>query len=287
MIETILITGSGGFIGRNLKEHLSNKYNLLCPRSFELDLTDTSAVQNYFKIHSIDFVIHCAVKGGARGVVDDKSVIDINLAMFNNLKKFVDCEKRMITFGSGAQYDKSLPLTKIKEKDLGKSIPNDPYGYSKYLIAKEIQKTDNITCLNIFGCYGKYEKESRFPTYAIVQNLNCEPVVINKNVVFDYLYIDDLCSIVEHFVENKPKEKIMNLTPTKSIGIFEIAQIVNSISDFQSPILFKEEGLNNEYTGDNALLLKEIRGFKFTSYEKGLKELFDVLTTSAKTEVYQ
>lgn len=286
MPKKILITGSGGFIGKNLKEYLSKKYNIFAPRSFELELTNPDAVNKYFVNNQIDFVIHCANKGGARGVVDDKSVVDDNLKMFHNLQTCLE-GRRMIFFGSGAQYDKSRPLKKIKEENLGEFIPNDPYGYSKFLIAKEIdQKSlyfDNVTCLNIFGSYGKYEKESRFPTYATSQNLNKEPIIINKNVVFDYLYIDDLCKIVDAFIENKPSQKIINITPTRSISLYEIAQIVNKISDFKSEIIIKDAELNNEYTGDNSRLLSEIKDFQFTSYEEGLKNLFEFLSADIKS----
>ena len=47
----ILLTGSGGFIGLNLKEYLKTKYTLFCPRSYELDLTHSDAVKKYFQNH--------------------------------------------------------------------------------------------------------------------------------------------------------------------------------------------------------------------------------------------
>ena len=64
--------------------------------------------------------------------------------MFQNLAKFVSEKCPMITLGSGAEYDKSKPIVLAKEIDFGKTIPSDPYGYSKYLIAKEIEKKDFI-----------------------------------------------------------------------------------------------------------------------------------------------
>lgn len=285
MVKNILITGSGGFIGKNLKEYLGKKYNIFAPRSFELELTNPEAVKKYFEHNQINFVIHCANRGGARGISDDKTVVDDNLKMFHNLQACLN-GKRMIFFGSGAQYDKSRPLVKVKEEEFAKFTPQDPYGYSKFLIAKEIEKVKNVTCLNIFGSYGKYEKESRFPTYAISQNLNKKPIIINKNVVFDYLYIDDLCKIVEAFIEKKPVQKIINITPTQSISLYEIAQIVNKISDFKSEIIIKDAQLNNEYTGDNSRLLSEIKDFQhlsFTSYEEGLKNLYEFLSADIKS----
>ena len=141
--------------------------------------------------------------------------------------------------------------------------------------AKIALSRDDMLCLNIFACYGKYEKESRFPSYAIIQNLKKEPVVINQNVIFDYLYIADLCRIVECFIKNQPKNKVINVTPTNSISLFEIAQTVNKISGYKSQISFKEEGMNFEYTGDNTLLLQELPEFEFTMIETGIKNLYD------------
>lgn len=282
MIKNILITGGDGFIGKNLKEYLGKKYNIFAPKHIELELTNFGAVKEFFETHQIDLVVHCAYKGGVRGILDNQSVIDDNLKMFHNLEACLD-GRRMVFFGSGAQYDKSIPLQRVKEELLGKFSPKDPYGYSKLFIAKEIENLDNITCLTIFGCYGKWENEGRFPTYAISQNIKNEPIIINKNVVFDYLYIDDLCKIVEICINKKPAEKIINITPTESISLLEIAKIVNEISDYKSEIIIKDPDLNNEYTGDNARLLSEIKNFQFSSYEYGLRKLYEFLSANIKS----
>ena len=269
----ILLTGANGFIGKNLKEFLSVKYNLLTPSSKELNLLEHLAVKNYFKVNKIDFVIHCANKGGLRGIKDSKQIVYDNLLMFDNLCENITYQ-RMIFFGSGSQYDKNRSLKKIKESDFGKNVPEDYYGYSKYLITKKILEMNNVLNLTIFGCYGKYELSTRFPSYAINQNLKKENIVINQNVVFDYLYIEDLCRIVEYFINNKPKSKIINVTPTESIDLISVANIINEFSDYKSKVIIAKKGLNYEYTGDNSLLLKEIKDFKFTSYEKSIKYLY-------------
>ena len=139
----ILLTGSGGFIGKNLKNCLEGKYNLLTPRSYELNLIDEKAVKEYFLQNDIDFIIHCGSTGGARGIVDKDTTIEDNLAMVENLLKYKKNETRIILFGSGAMYDKSRNLHKIKEDDIGKIIPQDLYGKSKMLIAKRIRDRIN------------------------------------------------------------------------------------------------------------------------------------------------
>lgn len=270
----ILLTGSGGFIGQNLKEYLKEKYTLFCPRSFDLDLTKSDAVKNYFKLLDIDLIIHCGSVGGVRGEEDKVSTIDENITMVNNLISFKKDETRVILFGSGAMYDKSRDLEKVREAEIGKFLPNDLYGQSKMKIAEIVQNRSDILCLNIFACYGYNEKSSRFPSYAINQVLKGQDIIINQNVVFDYLFVEDMQRIVEYFINNIPQHKIINITPTQSISLLEIAKLVKEISCSNCKIEIKNPVMNNEYTGDNSILLQEIPNFHFTSMKDGLKNLY-------------
>lgn len=273
----ILLTGSGGFIGKNLKNYLQDKYDLLTPRSYELNLIEENAVKEYFKSNEIDFIIHCGSTGGARGVNDKDSTIEDNLGMVDNILKYKKPDARVILFGSGAMYDKSRSLRKVKEEEIGKVIPKDLYGKSKMLIAKKIRNRDDIVCLNIFACYGYGEKDNRFPSYAINQVLKREDIIINQNVVFDYLFVEDMVKIVEHYITYKPIHNIINITPTKSVSLKEIAQIVNKFEKGSVKIKVANPIMNNEYTGDNSLLLSDIPNFNFTKIDEGLEKLYNYI----------
>ena len=270
----ILLTGSGGFIGKNLKKYLEGKYNLLTPRSFELDLTNKVDVEDYFKSNKIDFVIHCGSTGGARGIQDRDTTIEDNLAMVDNILTAKNHDVRVILFGSGAMYDKSRILHKVKESEIGQVVPVDLYGKSKMLIAEKVKNRKDVVCLNIFACYGYDEKENRFPSYAINCVLHNKPIEINQDVVFDYLFVEDMQKIVEYFIENVPNNNIINITPSESVSLKEIAKIVNSFVDSPVDIICKNSKMNNEYTGDNTLLLKNFQHLNFTSIQDGLKKLF-------------
>lgn len=278
----ILLTGSGGFIGKNLKSYLKDKYELLTPRSYELDLINTDAVAKYFKENDIDFVIHCGSVGGARCVQDRDTTIEDNLAMVDNILANKKTATRVILFGSGAMYDKSRNLHKVKESQIGEIIPNDLYGKSKLLIAEKIKNRKDVLMLNIFACYGYGEKESRFPSYAIYKAIQGEDILINQNVNFDYLFVEDMAKIVEHFIITEPKNNIINITPSKSSSLKEIAEIVQSYSQKNINIKILNEGMNFEYTGDNTLLLNNFENLKFTSLEVGLKSLFNYIVSSRK-----
>lgn len=284
MEKTILITGSGGFIGSNLKKYLKNKYKLLTPRSYELDLTNSVAVQNYFVKNKIDFIIHCGSVGGARGIQDKETTVEDNLAMVKNLLSSKKENVKMILFGSGAMYDKSRSLHRVKESEIGKVIPKDLYGKSKVEIFNLVKNKNDVLMLNIFACYGYGEKENRFPSYAINQVLKNEDIIINQNCIFDYLFVEDMQKIVEHFIEQDFVDNVINITPNLSISLENIAKIVQKFSDKNIQIKIKIPELNNEYTGDNSLLLKNYPELEFTEIEHGLKKLFEYKKERANNE---
>lgn len=275
-MKNILLTGSGGFIGKHIKNQLSGKFNLFTPRSFQLNLLDKDAVRKYVEDNNIEYIIHsasCGVRISPDATIDD--VAKPNIEMFRNLADLTSKDCPMITIGSGAEYDKSRPLCKIKESDFGESIPKDPYGYSKYLISKMIEERDNILNLRLFGIYGLGEDKSRVTSCIINSNIAKEPIILNQNVKFDFIYIDDFCKVVEYFVKNPTDEKFINIAPTDSIEIIDLAKIVNNFSEYKSEIIVKNSGMNREYTADNTKLLSIIKDFVFTSYEDGMQKFYN------------
>lgn len=280
----ILLTGSSGFIGKNLKAYLQDKYILLTPKSFELNLTNDEAVKRYFKENKIDFIIHCASVGGARGIADKDTTMEENLAMVEYLLKYKNPTTRIILFGSGAMYDKSRNLHKVKESEIGKVIPKDLYGKSKLLLAQQIKNRKDSVMLNIFACYGYGEKQNRFPSYAINQVLKGEDIMINQNVVFDYLFVEDMTKIVEYFIQNIPQDNIINITPTLSHSLLDIAKIVKKLSGKNVAINLAHSTMNNEYTADNFLLLKNYPNLAFTSMQNGLEKLYRYNHTKMEAE---
>ena len=270
----IFITGANGFIGSHLKEYLQHTYdnlNLFTPSSKELDLTNEKSVDNYILSNKIDIIIHLANRGGGRDVTDMKNITEYNLRIFFNIAKHEKNVKKIISFGSGAEYAKHKPIVDAREEDYLKEQPLDEYGFYKSITSKYIEKSDKIVQLRIFGAYGEYENyRFKFISNAIVKNLLKLPIVINKNVYFDYIYVDDLVKMIDWFVHNDAKEKIYNVTTGKKVDLLTLANTINEISEFQSEIRVLNDGLNNEYTSNNERVLKEIGNFKFTSHRDAI-----------------
>ncbi|MFA6489909.1 MAG: NAD-dependent epimerase/dehydratase family protein [Candidatus Micrarchaeia archaeon] len=273
-MQNILITGASGFIGRNLAEHLGSRYGVSAPASAELDLLDAAAVEKFVKNGGFDAVVHCANKGGARNAKTE-GIAEANLRMFQNVARCSPHFGKMIQIGSGAEYDKSRPLVRVRESEFGSRVPKDEYGRYKYECSKYIEGAEGITCLRVFGCYGKYEDYStRFVSNAICRSIFGLPVTIaNRNVVFSYLYVDDLCAIVEHFIRHGGRHKFYNAVPDETADLLSIAGKVAEISGNRLPIVVKNPGMGNEYSGDNSLLKKEIPSLRFTGMDEGVQKL--------------
>ena len=273
----IFITGSSGFIGSHLKEYLQNNYadyTLFTPPSKELDLADEKSVDEYILSNKIDMIIHLANRGGGRDTLDMKNVTEYNLRIFFNIVKHEKNVKKIISFGSGAEYGKHKPIVEAREEEYLQEQAFDEYGFYKSVTSKYIEKCDNIVQLRIFGAYGEYENyRYKFISNAIVKNLLQLPIVINKNVYFDYIYIDDLIQMIDWFIHNEHKEKLYNVTTGKKIDLITLANIVNEVSDFTSEIRVLNDGLNNEYTSDNTRVIKEIGNIKFTSHQGAISKM--------------
>lgn len=271
---TIFLTGGGSFIGRNILEKLSTKYKIFAPSHKELDLLDSNSVDSFFKGHRMDVVIHAAYIGGSKKpYVPD--AVEKNLRMFFNIVRNYIHFKKMIHLGSGAEYDKSRPLVKIKEENFGDRIPIDQYGFSKYLCSLYASNLKKVVVLRLFAIFGKYEDmDTRFISHAIYCALFNLPITIRKNVFFDYLYVDDFIRILEYFIDSESKEKSYNIGRGESVDLLNIANLINKISKNNSKIIIKKKGIDNEYTCDNSRLKREIHNLQFTRFEESIRELY-------------
>jgi nucleoside-diphosphate-sugar epimerase len=261
---TILVTGGSGFIGKNIVEYYHKKANLhkakvLAPSHAQLDLLSTVEVNRFFKEHRIDYIINCANIGGDRKSREVNDIVEKNLRVFCNLydNLYASSCKRMIHFGSGAEYDKSKPINNVKESDFNYP-PKDSYGFSKYLMSRLISEAcdEDVICLRLFGVFGKYEDYTfKFISNSIVKYLLGWPIHIRQNVLFDWLYVNDLVELLPAFLDMESYfENFYNITPGNPVDLLTIAEIINTPKKVE--IIVENPGMGYEYTGSNHRLLK-------------------------------
>ncbi|MBU4210238.1 NAD(P)-dependent oxidoreductase [Patescibacteria group bacterium] len=274
----VLITGGTGFIARNLFEQLKDKYNVICLGRKKLNLLNFGRVLAYIKSNRFDVVIHTATYDVApkHSVKDPSKVLEYNLKMFFNLTRCKDYFGKMIYFGSGAEYCRENWKPRMRESYYDKYVPMDQYGFSKYLMTKHTQLSDNIYNLRLFGMFGKYDdwRTRLIPNvcYRAVMNL---PIVIDQNKFYDFLDVNDLVKIVSWFIDNNPQEKVYNVCTGKAIAYKSLVEKIIKISGKNLSFRIKNKALGREYSGDNDLLMKELKGFEFIPIDESIKSLYD------------
>ncbi len=277
MKKTLLVTGGSGFIGRNLVEQLADVYDVIAPSSSELNLLSKKSVDDFFKANKIHTVIHAATHNATH--VSDKDLSQVfqsNVRMYFHLVNNNQFFHRMFYFGSGAEFDKNHYQPLMKEEYFGTHIPEDNYGFSKYIMAKHTETVPNVYNLRLFGVYGKYEDwRIRFISNVICMAIFDMDIRINRNMKLDYLYIDDLVRIVRNCIELEeiPYHDI-NICTAKPLDLLDTAELINSISGKNLPIRVREEGMNPEYSGDNARLTSLLHSVSFTPVEEAVKALY-------------
>jgi GDP-L-fucose synthase len=273
----ILITGGNGFIARNLFEQLNREYNLVSLKSKDLNLLDSLNVFDYITKNQFDVIIHTATYDAApkHSTKDPSKVLENNLKMFFNIVRCREYFGKMIYFGSGAEFNRENWIPKMREDYFDQHVPSDQYGFSKYVMTKYTQSNSNIYNLRLFGVFGKYDDwRTRFISNACCHAVFSQPIRINQNVFFDFLYIDDLVKIVRWFIANKPQKNVYNISTGKVNDFKTLAAKIVEISGKKLDINIKTEDLGREYSGDNSLLLKELKNFKFSSINESINDLY-------------
>ena len=277
----LLIIGGTGFIGRNLKNYFEKKndFKVYAPTRQELDLFDDNLCFKYIKKLKPDIVIHAAV---------DITSVENTLKVFFNIYRANEYFGHMIQIGSGAEYDKRVYQPKMTEKLFKNSVPIDTYGLGKFCIANflEDNKNKKITNLRLFGIFGNYEDYSRrFISNNICNSLAGLPVSLNRNMLFDFIWVDDFSIFLDSIFDKIPLSSISyNFCSGNPVSLLELAQIINKLMKNSDEIVIKNPGMNPEYSGDPSMLFNEIGKFSFTPFESSISKLIEFYKKTMTSE---
>ena len=271
----ILITGAGGFVGRNLVEQYVDRYHVATPCRCELDLLDAEEVRDYLERHRFDVIIHAATDRSTRKLGSSPDLLQRNCRMFFNLSRNSHAFGRMLFLSSGAVYDRAHWHAQMSEDNFDAHVPTDDYGLSKYICAKAVDGMDRVYELRLFGVFGPYEDwQVRFLSNACARAVWDMPLVIRQNVFFDYLDVDDLSRILERMFYSCLRYRHYNVCTGSSLDLKTLAEKVIAASGKCLEVEVKNGGLGNEYSGENTRMLAEIPDFRFTPIEDSIARLY-------------
>jgi GDP-L-fucose synthase len=250
----VLITGGNGYIAKSLYKSLDNSTSITRK---DFDLTDRHATNKWFEGKYFDVIIHTAVKGGSRLLVDGGNVFYENIQMFYNLLNNKHCFGKLINFGSGAEL----------------GIPNNPYGLSKNIISRIIDSEPHFYNIRIYGVFDENELDTRFIKNNIKRYINREPLKIHQNKIMDFFYMEDLVTLVKHYISEPHPPKNVDCSYDYNHSLYDIAHIINNLSDYKVDIELTGGVLGHDkYAGEYNPIIKNYIGL-----EKGIDKTYEKL----------
>ena len=248
----ILITGGNGYIAKSLSKSLNNSISITRK---DFDLTDRHATNKWFEGKYFDVIIHTAVKGGSRLLVDGGNVFYENIQMFYNLLNNKHCFGKLINFGSGAEL----------------GIPNNPYGLSKNIISRIINSEPYFYNIRIYGVFDENELDTRFIKNNIKRYINREFIEIHQDKLMDFFYMEDLIKLVKYYINENHLPKNIDCSYGINNSLLDVAHIINNLSDHKVEInIGKEKG--KDYIGE-----KNPLNIKWKGLEYGIDKTYDKL----------
>jgi len=225
-----LITGSRGFIGKNLILHLQKikeiKLITLSHRDFKVEVLEGL-------MSEVDFVVHLA--GVNRSLhLEDFSRINVDLTRYI-------CESILLT-------GRSIPLIFTSSTQ---AAQDNPYGKSKYEAEKYLERysieTGNpVKIYRLPGVFGKWCKPNYNSVVATFCNniANGLPISISdSSVILNLVYIDD---VVEDFMRCIDKiEPLIScgvVTPSYSINLDDLKNTIESFREGRKGIAIPSIG---------------------------------------------
>ena len=262
----VAVLGAGGVIGRHLSISLASRHVVTPVAHSDLNLLDTAAAFNFFATHQFDVVVNAAGNTNSNIAAPfDPAIIDTNVGIMQTLSVSQRNFRKLITFGSGAEFDRSYHISNAKESDLYSARPFDAYGMSKNIASRLAMDIPNCCTLRLFGVFDPSEKSTRlFPKI-----LSKTPIIL-EDKFFDYVSLTDLAIVVQHFVENTPPYKDMNVVYSRKQSLSETVRMFCRLHDISLDLIQFEEIRGWSYTGDGSRLEK--LNLPLNGLEEGLRK---------------
>lgn len=273
----VLVTGSGGFIGRYLTTKLLREgYEVIEHRRSDGNLADAESLEQY---NNINVVFHLA----SRTFVPDSWVnpeeyISDNTSMLANVLKLCRKLNSKLVYMSSYMYG-TPDYIPIDESH--KCISLTPYHLSKK-IGEEICKfySDyygvDVVVIRPFNVYGKGQnKEFLLPrVFYQVMDEKCNKIeVMDLEPRRDYIYVEDLVGIMVRLVPSIEGYDVYNIGTGVSYSVLEVINTIQREFATDKRIVVKNNIRKNEVmdcVADISHLRDKVGNVALMSLEEGV-----------------
>jgi nucleoside-diphosphate-sugar epimerase len=262
----ILVTGSTGFIGKNLIKKIKNDEVFLYFRGDDV----YKSVEN----SKPDAIIHLAAE-----IYKDVEMFDSNIDLtYRFLKAAKDfCVKSFVYVGSSSEYGAKKKA--MKETDLLE--PRTMYEGTKgacTLLCQAFSKAYGlpVTIMRPFSLYGKDEPQHRLIPTLIRKMKKNETVEISFGS-HDFIYIDDFLYAIKQLVKNPTIGEIYNFGTGVQYSNIEVAEIIKKLLNSNSRIIEIDRLLrpydSDCWVADSTKARKELGWIPKHSLIEGLRKI--------------
>ena len=276
----ILLTGAGGFIGKNLSDFLSKNYKLYNiysnsnpiseKDSYFADLKDKESTEiliNILSSEKIDAIIHLASKLASPDKIEDLTIFKENFAVTENILSLTKSLKPevFINFSSMSIYPNISGLFSEDSLPMPQKNMDCIYGLSKYcseVIIDFLLRNVNIRVahLRVAQVHGKGMREDRIMSVMLkeLKEKNTITLFGNGKRESSFIEINKLTEYIEYFLHHKVSG-IFNIGE-QNLSYYRLAKkMLDQHGNKESRIVKKPNDSEEKFNLDFSKLEKLVR----------------------------
>jgi UDP-glucuronate 4-epimerase len=253
----------------------------------KMDITDAPTLNDLFREHGFDMVIHLAAQAGVRYSIENPSVyIQSNIVGFGNI---LECcrhhnVKHLIYASSSSVYgmNNAIPFSESDHVD---------YPFSLYAATKKSNElmahtyshlyhlpTTGVRLFTVYGPWGRPDMAPMIFAESI-QNGKTIKVFNNGDMLRDFTYVDDIVQGITLLINNIPDEKtehpfyrIFNIGNSIPVKLLDFIKILEKALGRQAQLemLPMQPGDVTVTCADTSKLMKQTGYKPDTTLEKGI-----------------
>lgn len=257
-MKKVLLTGGTGFVGKNIVNKLSNKYNLVSIGSKNCDLRNQNECKNLISHIKPDVIVHAAGTVGGIGANKDNPATFMyeNLIMGSNIihESMNNSVSKFVLLGTVCSYPK---FTKVpfREDDVWNGYPeetNAPYGIAKKTLMKLIETYNqqygfngvNLIPVNMYGPHDHFNLTTSHVIPALILKVQKAIQNRDKSILVwgtgeasrEFLFAPDCADAIELAIEKDVSPQPINIGNGKEIKIKNLVETICKIMNYDGII---------------------------------------------------